>query len=325
MDHTTSQLGTSPRISSTRLPVQQSAAPYIARLHKLVHNSQSYNYAGLRIPIQSPLKISAWRTRLHDYHDKIVADFLEFGWPVNYQSETLPTTFRKNHPSAVRFSDAVDKYVTKEVTLEATVGPYTRNPLHQPLATSPLSAVPKKNSSDMRIVMDLSFPRSTSVNDGIPSDQFLGAPFKLTYPTIRTLLDLVRDHGQGCLLYKLDLRRAYRQLPVDPHDYHLLGFWWRDSYYVDTRLPFGLRSAPQACQRSTNAIVYMHTRNGHQAVNYLDDFCGVSPSSQALAAFNSMRNLLVELGLEEATEKTVSSYMYGMKTIFHIRIYIKLS
>ncbi|KAK3749705.1 hypothetical protein QZH41_014981 [Actinostola sp. cb2023] len=154
--------------------------------------------------------------------------------------------------------------------------------------------------------MDLSFPHSTSVNDGIPSDQFLGEPFKLTYPTIRTLMDIIRDHGQGCLLYKLDLRRAYRQLPVDPHDYHLLGFWWRDSYYVDTRLPFGLRSAPQACQRSTNAIVYMHTKNGHHAVNYLDDFCGVSPSSRALTAFNSLRDLLVELGLEEATEKTVS-------------------
>lgn len=256
--------------------------------------------------MQTTLNIPVWRSRLHHYQDNIIVDFLEYGWPINYQSQELPQTCLKNHPSALRFSDHIDKFIIKEVSHGATAGPYDSNPLQLPLATSPLSAVPKKNTTDKRVVMDLSFPSSTSVNDGIPKDQFLGEPFKLTYPTIRSLIDIIQEHGPGCLLYKLDLRRAYRQLPVDPHDYHLLGFWWREAYFIDTRLPFGLRSAPQACQRVTNAITYMHAQNGYSAVNYLDDFGGVSSPDQADTAFTSLQQLLTDLGLQEATEKTVA-------------------
>ncbi|KAI8490613.1 hypothetical protein Bbelb_318810 [Branchiostoma belcheri] len=31
-------------------------------------------------------------------------------------------------------------------------------------------------------------------------------------------------HHPGCLMLKRDLSRAYRQIPMDPHDYDLLGF-----------------------------------------------------------------------------------------------------
>ena len=53
--------------------------------------------------------------------------------------------------------------------------------------------------------------------------------------------------GRGCLLYKRDLRKAYRQFPVDPHDYHLLGYTWGGQYYFDTVLTMGLRSAAMSC------------------------------------------------------------------------------
>ncbi|KAK3720536.1 hypothetical protein QZH41_001989 [Actinostola sp. cb2023] len=193
-----------------------------------------------------------------------------------------------------------------DIAKDATVYPWPTNPLDLPLATSPLSAVPKRDSTDKRIVMDLSFPTALSVNDGIPNDNFLGDSYTLTYRTIHSLLDLVRQHGNGCLLYKLDLRRAYRQFPVDPRDYHLLGLWWKDMYFIDMRLPFGLRSAPQACQRITDAVRYMHLRDGYHLVNYLDDFCGVSSPERASAGFSALRSLLQELGLDEAYEKAVS-------------------
>ena len=43
--------------------------------------------------------------------------------------------------------------------------------------------------------------------------------YKLRLPTCLDLADLVLKHGQGTLLYKVDLSRAYRQLPADPHDW----------------------------------------------------------------------------------------------------------
>ena len=41
---------------------------------------------------------------------------------------------------------------------------------------------------------------------------------------------------------KVDLKSAFRMVPVHPTDWHLLGL--RDNYYIDTCLPFGLQSAP---------------------------------------------------------------------------------
>ena len=41
-------------------------------------------YGGLRIPIVSKLNIQQWRSDLSDYHDNVIVDYLEFGWPVGY-------------------------------------------------------------------------------------------------------------------------------------------------------------------------------------------------------------------------------------------------
>ena len=41
-----------------------------------------------------------------------------------------------------------------------------------------------------------------------------------------------------------DVANVYRNVAVHPQDCHLLGMVWRDKYYVDMALPFGLRSAP---------------------------------------------------------------------------------
>ena len=101
------------------------------------------------------------------------------------------------------------------------------------------------------MIGDLSWPCGSSVNDGIPSGSFLGGLLELTYPTIDAIVSAIVSLGRGCTLYKRDLRKAYRQFPVDPHDYHLLGYTWNRQFYFDTVLTMGLRSAAMACQRST--------------------------------------------------------------------------
>lgn len=151
--------------------------------------------------------------------------------------------------------------------------------------------------------MDLSFPRNNSVNSGIPKDQYLGQDFHLAYPSVDQLAHIILDRGPGCLLYKRDLRRAYRQLPVDPGDIHLLGFKWDGYLYIDRVLPFGLRSAAMACQRTTNAIAHIQNLHGFDIVNYLDDFAGCEKPLKATSAFNSIGETLTSLGLEEALDK----------------------
>ena len=58
---------------------------------------------------------------------------------------------------------------------------------------------------------------------------------------VRQILKL----GQGCFLVKIDIDSAFRNVPVHPHDCHLVGMIWNQQLYVDTALPFGLRSVSQ--------------------------------------------------------------------------------
>ena len=81
--------------------------------------------------------------------------------------------------------------------------------------------------------MDLSFPPGGSVNEGIPKDIFLDVPFHLTLPRSADFVNLILSHGPGSFMYKKDLRRAYRQIPVDSEDYKFLSYKWRDNYYFD--------------------------------------------------------------------------------------------
>ena len=107
-----------------------------------------------------------------------------------------------------------------------------------------------------------SWPCGSSVNDGIPSGSFLGEFLELSYPTIDAIVSAIISLGRGCMLFKRDLRKVYRQFPVDPHDYHLLGYTWNSPFYFDTVLTVGLRSTAMACQRSTSAITWILNRRG---------------------------------------------------------------
>ena len=75
---------------------------------------------------------------------------------------------------------------------------------------------------------------------GISSSSYLGEDISLTYPTVDSIASLIWSLGTGCLLYKRDLKHAYRQFPVDPLDYPLLGYCWQHSLYFDLVLPMGL-------------------------------------------------------------------------------------
>lgn len=46
--------------------------------------------------------------------------------------------------------------------------------------------------------------------------------------------------GVGALLAKTDLENAYKQVPIHPDDFELLGFQINNEYYYDKTLPFGL-------------------------------------------------------------------------------------
>ena len=262
------------------------------------------NFRGTRLAVPTSLNIPLWRSLLSEYTDVGVCDFLEFGWPIGYDYRgALPSSVFRNHRGAIDFPSAVDSYLSTELRLGSVCGPFARNPFSSPYAVSPLNSVPKQGSDERRFILDLSWPEGSSVNDGICKDFYLGEPVNLTYPTVDDIAERIVQFGPGCLLFKRDLKRAYRQLPVDPYDYPLLGYSWGDQLFFDVRLPMGLRSAAMACQRVTNSVCFMLSQAGCFAFSYLDDFMGISTPHDADRHFELSGSLLQALGLQESSQK----------------------
>ena len=274
------------------------------RIHKMVKDSGYHNFEKCKIPLQTNLNIAKWEEYLsqYSYCDKIVVQYLAFGWPLNFVSETPPRSELRNHKGARDFSAFVDGYLKREVKNGRILGPFIRPPFEN-FAVSPLNTVPKSDSDERRVIVDLSWPIGSSVNDGIDGELYLGEPSDLHFPTIDDIVTLIHQAGAGCFIYKRDLKTAYRQFPVDPGDWQYLGYFWNGRYYFDTTLCMGQKTSALGCQRSTRAVVFIHTCRGYSCTVYLDDFIGIEPISRAWASYYDLLKLMVELGLRENAVK----------------------
>ena len=111
---------------------------------------------------------------------------------------------------------------------------------------------------------------------------------------------------------KVDLRHAYRSVPVHPANFKALGLKWRFkgrqafTYLVDTRLPFGGRSAPGIFHRLTQAVRRMMKRRGFLVIVYLDDFLVIGKTeAECQLAYDTLCSLLTDLGFQLSTNKLV--------------------
>ena len=105
-----------------------------------------------------------------------------------------------------------------------------------------------KGKTKCRIIHDFSSPASDSVNDHIDY--------------VRTSYDKVdgafRAMSEPCYIAKIDITAFFRHIPIDPADWELMAFVWGEKLYVDTRLNFGQRNAPEIGTRDRLALRPVH-------------------------------------------------------------------
>ena len=221
-----------------------------------------------------------------------IVDGLRNGFDIGYTgpfTDTLP----KNLKSADQNKQHIQKAINKEISRGHTAGPFSSPPF--PLThCSPIGAAPKKDGS-VRIIMDLSQPHGLSINDCISKEDF-----SCEYSHFDDATDLLMNAGRGSLLCKLDIKHAYRILPVRPDQWHHLCYYWEGNYYVDLVLPFGLRSSGAIFNHFAGLVrwILIHHYHINNIVNYSDDFFAVLSKELNLAkpqlaiiiqAFNDLR------------------------------------
>ena len=203
----------------------------------------------------------------HDNPSKVsfVLHGLEHGFDLGFRG-TINDTSPPNNTSATAHKSKVTEAIGKELERGHTAGPF-RSPPFPINHISPIGAVEKSDGS-VRLIMDLSQPKERSVNDFI---------FKEDFPTEYVHFDvathLVRQLGRGCLLSKIDIKHAFRLLPVRPEDWPLLVYCWEGLFFVDLKLPFGGRSSPSIFTDFADLLCWVLTTEYKLlAIHYADDY-----------------------------------------------------
>ena len=204
-------------------------------------------------------------------------DIIKHGANVGYHHDHARAQSSKNLKSALLHPDAISADIAAQVAKGCTRGPFDMPPLAH-FRSSPLGAVTRKRATKVRRIHHLSWPDGTSVNDGIPDDEAA-----ITYDTFHRAVEDLIASGTGSRMIKLDLEQAFRQIPVRPADWHLLGFTWMDKFYYDIVFGFGLRSAPYIFNLFAEALHWIIARHIPSRLrHYLDDFIAIFSPNMAL-------------------------------------------
>ena len=201
----------------------------------------------------TPLQWEVWQEAMashpdRDFMEYIIAGLREsFRIGYDYQGHKCKGC-EDNMKSAKEHPQVVDDYIMKECLAGRLLGPLDPQ-MFTEVQVSRFGVITKSEPGSWRLILYLSSP-------------------------VRAIVST----GEGAMLAKVDIKSAYRIIPVHPEDRPLLGMRWREALYVDSALPFGLRSAPKLFNSVADVLEWKLKHMGIQQVfHYLDDFLIVAP------------------------------------------------
>ena len=224
---------------------------------------------------RTPLRINHWKRlmALHPEADKVqyILDTLTHGADLNFLGERDNSVVHPNLKTATDKEDIVDTYVADELQLGRYLGPFDEPPCEN-FRSSPIGVIPK-DITKFRLINHLSFPRQgDSINAGIGS-------MECGLGSYDEAVRLVTQVGPGAQLLKVDVKAAFRLIPVKKCDLHLIGIAWKGKYYLDLCLPFGLKTSPSIWERFSRMLrwILIQQTGISTITHYVDDFLLIAP------------------------------------------------
>ena len=167
--------------------------------------------------ITTPLNVCQWEVALQNHPDKQLTSFIiegiTNGFHIGYdRANNRLRSALKNMQSALNNPDPVDQYIANEVAAHRVIAVDTSASHNLPVH---VSRFPGK----WRLILDLSHPCGSSVNDGVDP-----ALCSLHYASVDAAVAKILSLGQSSLLAKVDIEHAYRNIPIHPQDRHLQFF-----------------------------------------------------------------------------------------------------
>ena len=145
-------------------------------------------------------------------------------------------------------------------------------------------------------------PPESSINSHI-DNQFTS----VKYTSFDQVIHAISTIGRGAFLGKMDIKSAFRLIPIRPQDFHLLGFYFEDNFYIDKCLPFGCSVSCNTFEKFSTFLEWLiRTITETQTIHhYLDDYIFISSTEHTtLGLMSAFHSLCVRLGIPLNGEKT---------------------
>ena len=254
---------------------------------------------------KTPMILQEWDKHLREHPDQIFARYLvdgiQHGFRIGFKYRAFQCgKAKRNMVSAIQNPEVVQEYLEKECKLGRVWGPLSGE--LKDIHINRFGVIPKANQpGKWRLIVDLSHPEKGSINAGLDP-----TVCSLEYASVDDAVDIIWQMGRGTVLAKVDLESAYRMVPIHPDDRPLLGMEWGGQIYVDTALPFGLRSAPKIFNALADGLQWIMGQKGIQSsLHYLDDFLffGKPKSPEGSVALQTALRVCGQLGVPVAHHK----------------------
>ena len=146
------------------------------------------------------------------------------------------------------------------------------------LRVSPLAVILE---TKLRIVHDLSFASAggrTSINSDTDFVFSSAPPCELGHVLREVLLCVwflrqTHDRSARIVFCRVDVKKAFRQVLVDPVEASVFGYVTNGRVVVDLRLQFGWRNSPGYWGLLASALEHAHTRSTFQALRFKAPLC----------------------------------------------------
>ncbi|KAK3094320.1 hypothetical protein FSP39_000299 [Pinctada imbricata] len=226
----------------------------------------------------------------------------QFGFRIPYEG-LRKFRSHKNLKSANENKLIIADTIQSEISKKRVEGPFYKPPFPN-LQCSPLGLVPKKESGKFRMIHHLSFPEGGSINDGISHEHCA-----VKYQSLDDAVAQIKKFGVGALLAKTDIAEAFKNIPIHPDDFELLGFTFNEQFYFDKTLPFGLSFSCNLFEKFSTALHWILTSHFKNTgcVHVLDDYLFIGPpsSNNCQKDLHNFLSLCQDIGLPIKHEKTV--------------------
>jgi len=183
-------------------------------------------------------------------------------------------TRSKNSPDSYNHGPQVSDAIATWVKKKFAFGPVDRDQVPEHAKVSGIMVRVKPDGS-VRIILNLSAPKGSSVNDGINAEQF-PAVMSSTLAWVRVL----NKAGRRCSMVKIDFAEAYKNIAVREEDTDLQWFSWGGKYFKELCLIFGSASSAGIFDDAAKAVLDIVCRRAAFPVDmvcqHLDDICAAA-------------------------------------------------